>query len=830
MIRFAGFKKAIATVLSAAMILTIAGAQDPVSAKAADKAGADEVTLQVLQTSDLHGKFVPYNYPTASEDVSGSLAQIATLVKEKRAENANTLLIDCGDTIQDNLNNIFNASGDNPMIVGMNMLKYDAVLYGNHEFNYGIPTLRKLFSKLDMPVLCDNVYDTDGKTLLSGKGYEIYEKGGVRVAVIGSVTPNIQRWDAANLKAYKVTDPVEETVKIVNQIKKDKSADVIIVASHMMKGNEYGVKDSGYDDMAKALSSKDVPLILAAHGHTATNEVVNGIHVLENKNQGKTLGVANITLKKAADGTYSVTNVTTDQIYTKTETGVVKADPEFVSALSKYDDTAKKYASTQIGTIVGSSFFGDSDIEGVPQPKVADSPFLDFINAVQLKNATGARVSAAAFFSDDVKDVVPGPFKVSDTANIYKFDNTLYKIQISGKALKEFMEWSASYYNTPESTELMVTFNPSIPAYNYDTFSGVDYEINISKPAGSRIENLVYSDTKQPVKDDDQIVMAVNNYRYNSQLSNTGAGVIKDEADLPKLLEGDINGGEAIRDMIRDYVKNDLNGVIEPAKFVDNNWKVTGKTWNSEVTKKINELVKAGKLSIKQTSKDGKSTSLKAVTVADLKAAGVDLSKVVFDANGGKVDSNVLYVVNGKPYGDLPIPTREGYDFAGWYTAQTDGTLIDKNSVVAIAGDTTLFARWTEAVKPVTPASGSAVTPAEPATGSAVTPSEPATQSAVTVKKAPAKVTLSSVKSSKKGTVKVTFKKASRASKYVVYYSYNKSMKSAKKVTLGSAKRSTTIKKLTSGKKVYVRVRAYNTVDGTKQYGKYSAVKSVKVK
>ncbi|GEM_PF-1011395 len=803
-------KKVIATVLSAAMVLTIGGTMDPVSAKAADDS---TVTIQVLQTSDLHGKFVPYSYTTASEDTSGSLAQIATLVKEKRKENYNTLLIDCGDTIQDNLNNIFNESGDNPMIVGMNLLKYDAVLYGNHEFNYGVPTLKKVFGKLEMPVLCDNVYDTDGKTLISGKGYEIFKKGGVRVAVIGSVTPNIQRWDAANLKAYKVTDPVEETVKIVNQIKKDKAADVIIVASHMMKNDEYGVKDSGYDDMANALSSKDVPLILAAHGHTATNETVNGIHILENKNQGKTLGVANITLKKASDGTYSVESVTTDQIYTKSETGVTEADSEFVSALSKYDAQAKKYASTKIGEVKGSSFFGESDIEGVPQPKVADSPFLDFINAVQLKNATGARVSAAAFFSDDVKDILPGDFKVSDTANIYKFDNTLYKIQISGKALKEFMEWSASYYNTPESNELMVTFNPKIPAYNYDTFSGVDYDINISKPAGSRIENLVYSDTKQPVKDDDQIVMAVNNYRYNSQLSNTDAGVIKDKADLPKLLEADINGAEPIRDMIRDYVENDLKGVIEPAKFVDNNWKVTGKTWNTEVTKKINELVKAGKLSIKQTSADGKSTTLKAVTVDDLKKAGVDLAKIVFEGNGGTVSQQTLYVVNGKPYGTLPTVVKEGSDFDGWYTDQTAGTKITAESTVATAGDTTLYARYT--AKSEAPATGSAIT-----TGSAVTTS--------TAIKAPAKVSIKSVKTAGSRKVKVTYKKAARASKYVVYYSYRKNMKSAKKVT--TSKTSVTLKKLTKGKRVYVKVRAYNANNGKKQYGKYSTIKSVKVK
>ena len=103
MVNFASsMKKAIATVLSAAMVLTIAGAQNPATVKAADK---DEVTIQVLQTSDLHGKFLPFNYATASVDDKGSLAQVATLIKQYR--NDNTLLIDCGDTLQDNMNSIF---------------------------------------------------------------------------------------------------------------------------------------------------------------------------------------------------------------------------------------------------------------------------------------------------------------------------------------------------------------------------------------------------------------------------------------------------------------------------------------------------------------------------------------------------------------------------------------------------------------------------------------------------------------------------------------------------------------------------------------------------
>ena len=745
MVNFASsMKKAIATVLSAAMVLTIAGAQNPAAVKAADK---DEVTIQVLQTSDLHGKFLPFNYATASVDDKGSLAQVATLIKQYR--NDNTLLIDCGDTIQDNMNSIFNTEeyDMNPMITGMNELHYDAVLYGNHEFNYGVPTLKRVFSKIASPtaVLCDNVYDIDGKTLLSGQAYKIFNKGGVRVAVIGSVTPNIDNWDIENLKNYKVTDPVEETKKIVNKIKADKSADLIIVATHMSSDNELGAKDSGYVDMANALNRNDVPLILAAHGHeqvdgtkTENKGIVNDIHVMENINQGQTLGKAEITMEKEKDGTYSVKSVKTESVNVKNGDKVVAADPVISEKLAKYDAAAKAYAAKVIGAVSGSPLIGEADVEGIPQGQVADSAFMDLINTVQMKKA-GARVSAAALFSTSA-NVQPGSFKRSDASNVYKFDNTLYKVEISGKALKEYMEWSANYFNQAKEGDVSISFNPEMKAYLYDMFAGVDYDINISKPAGSRIENLVYSDNKAPVLDSDKIIMAVNNYRFTSQLASTKNGVIKNEADVPKLIEKDVNAGEGVREMILDYIENDLNGVIDPAKIVDNNWKITGKTWTDADTAEVNKLVKEEKLKL-HDSEDGRTPNIKSITMDEVKAAD-------------------------------PV-----------YTPAKEET------------------------KP-----------------------ETKEETKVTKKAKPAKVTLSSVKSTAKNTVKVTFKKAKDASKYVVYYSYKKNMKNAKKVTLSSSKRSTTIKKLTSSKKVYVRVRAYNTVDGKNQYGKYSAVKSVKVK
>lgn len=170
---------------------------------------AETMDLQILATSDLHGKFMPWDYALNEESLSGSMAQLASAVKEHRDEN--TILVDAGDTIQDNSADIFLEDEIHPMVLGMNELDYDVWVTGNHEYNYGMDVLKKVMGQQEAKVLAGNVYDPDGAPLADG--YTILEKNGVRVGIIGMVTPNITRWDAMNLEGWTVTDPVEETKK-----------------------------------------------------------------------------------------------------------------------------------------------------------------------------------------------------------------------------------------------------------------------------------------------------------------------------------------------------------------------------------------------------------------------------------------------------------------------------------------------------------------------------------------------------------------------------------------------------------------------------------------
>ena len=219
--------------------LRVAGASATAAAMgglvpAASAAGIKDLwsmDLQILATSDTHGKFDPWDYAANKADASGSVAQQATAIKENRTKT--TLVVDAGDTIQANSAELFLNDDVHPMIAAQNAIGYDVYVTGNHEYNYGMATLEKVLSQQKAKVLTGNVYSPEGKPLADG--YTIINKGGVKIGVIGMVTPNITRWDAKNLEGWTVTNPVDESRKIIDKIKNDVD---VIIASY--EGRKHG--------------------------------------------------------------------------------------------------------------------------------------------------------------------------------------------------------------------------------------------------------------------------------------------------------------------------------------------------------------------------------------------------------------------------------------------------------------------------------------------------------------------------------------------------------------------------------------------------------------
>ncbi|MEG1255900.1 5'-nucleotidase C-terminal domain-containing protein [Clostridium sp.] len=561
----------------------------------ANVASTEKTTIQVMSTTDLHGKFKNYDYATMSA-AAGGLNQIATVVKEEIAKNPNTIVVDNGDTIQGNYNHLFLnekylSENINPMILGMNTIGYDSFSLGNHEFNYGMNVLNKIAEQSKAggtEVLCANLYK-DGNRVFDP--YTIKEVSGIKVAIIGVVTNNITRWDADKLVGYEPTRPDEEVKKVIAEIKSGEGADLFIVTSHMGLTSEYGNGDSATDI---ANLNPELAMIVAGHSHTTIqNETVNGVLITQPTNSGQGISKAVLEVEKTDKGFQVISK--TSSVIKLTKESI--EDVDLNAKLQPYHDIAVADATSAIGKLVGENLAKDDEVNGIPESFVTDQGVTDLINKVQLYysdkhlESIGIdpskvhHVSGAAMLSA-TSNLKSGVITKADLANIYKFDNKLYTIKTTGKQLKKYLEWTADLYNTFEEGDFTVSFNDKFASYKYDMLSGVKYDLNISKELGYRVENLYFNDDKK-VEDTDVVYLTVNDYRYNSNLSN-----IFDEGEHKKVYESTNDQLSDVRDMIARYIVEVKAGEI--TRNVDNNWKLTGVKYNEELRAEIVKLINDG--------------------------------------------------------------------------------------------------------------------------------------------------------------------------------------------------------------------------------------------
>lgn len=569
-------------------------------------AAEQPIDIQILATSDMHNKFVAYDYATNSSSTSGSLAQVSTLVKELKAKNANTILVDNGDTLQGTASSLFIDDKVHPMIAGMNAMGYDSMNLGNHEFNYGMDFVARFKAAAEFKVLCGNVFNAEGKRL--GEPYIIKEVAGVKVGIIGLVTPHITKWDGPNLKGYTVKNPVEEGKKIADELRP--KVDVMIATFHAGEDEEYGNGDSARE-LAKAVP--DLAAIVAGHAHSNISQAKEGnVLITEPGSYAQKLSKIDLKLEKDASGKYKVTSGTSALLDVKS----YAEDKALVDVVKSYDTRAKDHAKTVIGELKGGDLVQANEVKGIPQGVMEDTALIDLINKVQLEYGkkgvpSGARrVAGAAMFAENA-NVKEGPITNAGTSLIYKYDNSLMTLKVNGKQLKKYMEWSASYFNTFKPGDLTISFNEKIRLYNYDMFSGVKYDINVSKEPGSRIENLTYDDGTA-LKDGDEIYLTINNYRANNTLLNTDSGLFKGEG-VETIYDSTNEQPSQIREFIGQYITE--KKIITPE--VDNNWKLTGYTWDTVKREKAVKLINDGKLKL-PTSEDGRTPNVKSITWEDV--------------------------------------------------------------------------------------------------------------------------------------------------------------------------------------------------------------------
>jgi len=519
-----------------------------------------QVTIRVLATTDLHGNIYPYDYFTGQPAARG-LAKIATLITQERASNPNAILVDCGDTIQGSplefVHQAFvhqtavrgGATEPDPMMLVMNRLGYDAMAVGNHEYNYGMNNLEAARRAARFPYLSANTEGWPGV-----RPYTIKTVAGVRIAIIGATTPAIPFWEKAeNYAGVRFTDPVAAVRKIATDLRRNNSADVIVIIVHSgldrdVKTGRKITRDLENENVAYQLATEVPGVDAVIFGHTHSELVsysAGGVAMMQPRNWGMSLGEMDLTLDKQG-GSWKVTNKSNRVIPVRSET---PADAAVLALAKPYHDAAEAY----LNKVVAES---DAPLT-TAMARVEDNALIDAIQAVQL-DATGADVSFASAFSLRVS-VPKGPLTVRQLAGLYLYDNTLYTLQGNGRMVREALENSARFYRTcADDCSKGPLINPDIAGFNYDMAQGVDYEIDLRRPPGQRIVNLRWKG--KPLADDQPLKLAVNHYRAAGSAGYTmfpGAKILW-------------RSNDEIRDMMVQYFSGKHTLPVQP----DHNWSV----------------------------------------------------------------------------------------------------------------------------------------------------------------------------------------------------------------------------------------------------------------
>ncbi|GIX55480.1 MULTISPECIES: bifunctional 2',3'-cyclic-nucleotide 2'-phosphodiesterase/3'-nucleotidase [Bacillus cereus group] len=611
----------------------------PATAHADEQTGESTVNLRILETSDIHVNLMNYDYYQTKTDNKVGLVQTATLVNKAREEAKNSVLFDDGDALQgtplgDYVANKINdpkkpvdPSYTHPLYRLMNLMKYDVISLGNHEFNYGLDYLNKVISKTEFPVINSNVYKDDKDNNEENdqnyfKPYHVFEKEvedesgqkqKVKIGVMGFVPPQVMNWDKANLEGkVKAKDIVETAKKMVPKMKAE-GADVIVALAHS------GVDKSGYNVGMENASYylTEVPgvdAVLMGHSHTEVKDVFNGVPVVMPGVFGSNLGIIDMQLKKV-NGKWEVQKEQSKPqlrpIADSKGNPLVQSDQNLVNEIKDDHQATIDYVNTAVGKTTApiNSYF--SLVQDDPSVQLVTNAQKWYVEKLFAENGQYSKykgipvLSAGAPFKAGGRngatyytDIPAGTLAIKNVADLYVYPNTLYAVKVNGAQVKEWLEMSAGQFNQidPKKTEEQPLVNIGYPTYNFDILDGLKYEIDVTQPAKydkdgkvinantNRIINMTYGG--KPVADNQEFIVATNNYRGSSQ---TFPGVSKGEVVY--------QSQDETRQIIVKYMQE--TPVIDPA--ADKNW-----TFKPIVADKLHTTFDSSPNAQKYIKKDGK--------------------------------------------------------------------------------------------------------------------------------------------------------------------------------------------------------------------------------
>ncbi|SCC15419.1 bifunctional 2',3'-cyclic-nucleotide 2'-phosphodiesterase/3'-nucleotidase [Gilliamella intestini] len=588
-------------------------------------ASAATVDLRIIETTDLHGNMMNYDYFKDQSIDTFGLVKTANLIHQARSEVKNSVLVDNGDLIQGSpmadyaVNKGLDDDDIHPAYKALNTLNYTVGNIGNHEFNFGLEFLQKSLAGAKFPYVNANVYDAKTKKPFFTQ-YIILDtpvvdrtgnKHTIKIGYIGFVPPQIMQWDKLNLDGKVIVKDITETAKLLVPEMKKQGANVIVAIPHS------GVSSEPYKALAENsvyyLSQVEgINAIMFGHSHgifpsedfkslpnTDINTGnINHVPAVMPGHWGSHLGVVDLVLEGDKSNWQVISGKSeTRPIYdVKTKKALVKADQKIVDVLSKDHQGTREFVSKPIGKVSTDitsylalvedtsalQIINDAQINYVKQ-FIQGDPDLDglpILSAIAPFKAGGRKNDPSAFV-----DVKKGNLSFRNAADIYLYPNILSAVKITGKDVKEWLECSAGVYNQidPHSSQIQYLINwDKFRTYNFDTIDGVNYQIDVTKPprydancqlvnpSSERIKNLTYQ--QKPIDPNQTFLIATNNYRaYGGIFPGTGEKNVK------------FNSPDDLRVILSAYITNmtQKNGTVDVT--VDNNWQIAPITSNKDL-------------------------------------------------------------------------------------------------------------------------------------------------------------------------------------------------------------------------------------------------------
>ncbi|WP_432509178.1 bifunctional metallophosphatase/5'-nucleotidase [Kineococcus auxinigenes] len=547
-------------------------------------------SITLVSMTDVHGHVLDWDYFAGAPYAEGQglgLARVSTAVDRVRAERGadSTLVVDNGDAVQGTPLTYYYARQEpvtttgveHPMAQAYDAIGIDAQVVGNHEFNYGPDTLAKYRLDLDAPLLGANVIDerTGTPYLRPWVLRDVKPTGGgkaVKVGILGLTTPGSAVWDKQNVEGQLTFEDVVATAQREVPRMKAAGADLVVVLSHSGRSGEssYSEEDLPAENVSDRVAAEvaGVDVVVAGHSHQDLPEAwvdstaTPGKRVLVTQpyRWGASVTVSQLELRKAK-GEYSLAGADVQEV----RAADVPEDPEIVEVIADEHRRTVDYVDQVVAT----------STEELPATasRWRDTPLIDFIQRVQTDTVREAVagtpdadlpvLSIAAPFSRTA--VFPqGEVTVKDVAGLYVYDNTLQAVRMTGAQVRDYLEKAAEYYasvppGNPADPESLAT--GEVPDYNLDQLAGVEYELDLSRPAGSRVASLTLDGA--PVTDEQEFVVAVNNYR------RSGGGGFPHIAEAPVVYDEQVE----IRQLLIDHAQQ--TGTIDPADFAVENWWLT---------------------------------------------------------------------------------------------------------------------------------------------------------------------------------------------------------------------------------------------------------------